>query len=102
MEKFRTQTGQTGRDAFVNELSQIINHRRVLQERLEKLIETIQREVPEGTISKARRDEYDLELQLDIRSVAGMSSLSSLSDLLELLLNWHPEDERGGEENVEQ
>jgi hypothetical protein len=47
MTQFRTATGQTGRDAYEFEAAQILNARRELDARVERLLRVMHEEAPE-------------------------------------------------------
>lgn len=47
MKKFRTQTGQTGMDAYIFEASVIMNSQRELDARFKRLLEVVHEEAPE-------------------------------------------------------
>lgn len=86
---FRTRTGQTGRDAYINESAAIANSYRELEARMSRLTAAIADESAEGDLvahvkpSAART----LVLRQDLSKTATMFNAARASDLTSMLLS---------------
>lgn len=92
-EPFRTPTGQTGKDAYVYELSAIRNSLRDLERRFAALGETIARETPDGATAEheigGRAFPIDAETirtlaRFDAQDLALLNDLTALVNTLKL------------------
>lgn len=86
MTTFRSTTGQTGRDAYLNEAAAISNAMRKLEARMARLTAAIVTENEEGTIMCPERVTDTLTLPHDLTRIAPMLSARDAEYLCRLLL----------------
>lgn len=94
---FRTATGQTGRDAYVNESAAIANELRELGARWARLQNAIMQEVPDGAVSMATVPDAPFLTCTPVKTYVAASCVFDAARVRDFLLKWNglmadPED----------
>jgi len=90
---FRTQTGQTGRDAYIYELAAIRNARRALDRQMLHLIEVMTAELPRDAKSswemtagyRVETDRDTILRMIELSTLADDVSMDTVAEILENL-----------------